>query len=200
MKRVRFGIANCKLQIAHCKVEISDLRSAISNLRFRISDFFRISRFGFRIFLLLLFLATAGRAEELWLHDGSRTWGLVQRVKDDTLVVLLPTGQERDMPLEDIISIRFLGRDPLLVQVGTQEFRFVNGGTLRGQILGNRGDLVSLQTAVAGKRDVSLSHAKGFVALPLAGFTGRKAEELVESQRGDRSPNEDTVLDRQGGT
>jgi hypothetical protein len=84
--------------------------------------------------------------------------------------------------------------------VGTQEFRFVNGGKLRGQVLGNQGDLVSVQTAVAGTRDLDLSHAKGFVALPLAGFTGRKAEELVESDRGDRSPNEDTVLDRQGGT
>ena len=72
-------------------------------------------------------------------------------MKDDKLVVLLPTGQERELPLEDIISIRFLGRDPLLVQVGTQEFRFVNGGKLRGQVLGNQGDLVSVQTAVAGR-------------------------------------------------
>ena len=38
------------------------------------------------------------------------------------------------------------------------------------------------------------------MALPLAGFAGRKAEELVEGDRGERSPNEDTVLDRQGGT
>ncbi len=166
-----------------------------------ISDFrFPISYFSVWICFVAVALAATARGEELWLHDSTRTWGLVERVKDDKLVVTFPTGQEREIPLEDIISIRFLGRDPLLVQVGTQEFRFVNGGKLRGQILGNQGDLVALQTAVAGTRELNLSHAKGFVALPLAGFTGRKAEELVQSDRGDRSPYEDTVLDRQGGT
>jgi len=141
-----------------------------------------------------------GWAEEIWLHDSTRVYGLVQRVtKDDRVGVLLPSGQEQVIPLEDIISVRFLGRDPLLVQAGTQEFRFITGGRLRGQILESKGDQVKVQTAIAGVRGLSLSHVKGFVALPLAGFEGRKAEELVESDRGARSPFEDLVLDRRAG-
>ena len=147
-----------------------------------------------------MLLARTALSEEIWLHDSTRVYGLVQRViGDGRLGVLLPTGKETEVPLEEIIAIRFLGRDPLLVQSGTQEFRFINGGTLRGQILGNQGDLVNVQTAIAGIRDLNLSHFKGFVALPLAGFAGRKAEELVESARGRHSPYADVVLDRRGG-
>ena len=128
----------------------------------------QISNLRFWPCLLAVALATTARAEELWLHDSTRTWGLVEQVKDDTLFVLLPTGRQREVPLEDIISIRFLGRDPLLVQVGTQEFRFVNGGKLRGQILGNQGDLVSVQTAVAGTRELNLVARQGLCG-PAAG-------------------------------
>ncbi len=150
--------------------------------------------------LCLLFSIPSAFGEEIWLHDNTRTWGLVQRVTaDGKLAVLLTNGQESEIALEDIISIRFLGRDPLLVQAGTQEFRFVNGGRLRGQVLGNQGDLLKVQTAIAGPQDLDVGHLKGFIALPLSGFTGRKAEELVESDRGERSASEDTVLDRQGG-
>ncbi len=154
------------------------------------------------ITILLLVSWTAGlaKAEEIWLHDNTRIWGLVQRVTaDEKLAVLLTTGLEMEIPLPDIISIRFLGRDPLLVEAGTQEFRFVNGGRLRGQVMGNQGDLLKVQTAIAGPQDLNLAHLKGFLALPLSGFTGRKAEELVESDRGERIASEDTVLDRQGG-
>lgn len=154
------------------------------------------------ITILLLVSWTAGlaKAEEIWLHDNTRIWGLVQRVTaDEKLAVLLTTGLEMEIPLPDIISIRFLGRDPLLVEAGTQEFRFVNGGRLRGQVMGNQGDLLKVQTAIAGPQDLNLAHLKGFLALPLSGFTGRKAEELVESDRGKRIASEDTVLDRQGG-
>ena len=158
---------------------------------------FRVSRFALGVALVL---GAWAHGEEIWLHDSTRVYGLVQRVTTgDRLGVLLPTGQEQEIPLEDIISIRFLGRDPLLVQAGTQEFRFITGGRLRGQILESESDRVRVQTAIAGVRDLSLSHVKGFVALPLAGFEGRKAEELVESERGGRSPFEDMVLDRRAG-
>ncbi len=166
--------------------------------------------------LLLLAVAASAAGEEIWLHDSSRVYGLVQRVtSDDKLGVALPSGQDAEIPLEDIISIRFLGRDPLLVQSGTQEFRFVVGGRLRGQVLGSHlhlapgrpvrnedvtpGDAVAVETAIAGHLDLNLAHVKGFVALPLAGFSGRKAEELVESELGERSPHLDMVLDRRGG-
>jgi len=152
-------------------------------------------------FLMPVILSpVAADAEEIWLHDAGRVYGLVQRVtNDDKLGVLLPDGKEDEIPLEDIVSIRFLGRDPLLVQTGTQEFRFVGGGRLRGQILENQGDLVRVQTAIAGVQQLDMSRFKGFVALPLVGFTGRKAEEMVESDRGRYGPHEDLVLDRRGG-
>lgn len=122
------------------------------------------------------------QAEEVWLYDNSRIYGLVRAVgKDKTLTVMLPTGEEQKVPLEDIIAIRFLGRSPLLVQSGTQEFRFINGGQIRGQILSNDADVLQVQTAIAGQVPIDLARVKGFVALPLAGFIGRKAEELVES-------------------
>ena len=142
----------------------------------------------------------SARAEEIWLYDNTRVSGWVQRVTpDEKLGVLLPTGEERDIPLENIVSIRFLGRDPLLIQAGTQEFRFVNGGKLRGQILSNEGDAVKVQTAAAGPLSLDLARFKGFLALPQVGFVGRKAEDLVESDRGKWSPHADVVLDDGGG-
>jgi hypothetical protein len=132
----------------------------------------------------ILVIAGAAQAEEIWLYDNSRVYGLVQGVSDDGshLIVLLPTGKEQSIKLEEIIAIRFLGRNPLLVQSGTQEFRFVNGGWIRGQILENIGDVIKVRTAMAGVIDVNFKHLRGFVALPLAGFSGRKAEELVDSE------------------
>jgi hypothetical protein len=137
------------------------------------------------IALAALVLATSlVHAEEVWLYDNSRVYGLVQGVSEDgsRLIVLLPTGKEQAIRLEEIIAIRFLGRNPLLVQSGTQEFRFVNGGWIRGQILENVGDVIKVRTAMAGVIDVNFKHLRGFVALPLAGFSGRKAEELVDSE------------------
>ena len=148
--------------------------------------------------VLVVFGTVALQAEEVWLYDNSRIYGLVQGVsKEGKLVILLPTGVEHRVKLEEIIAIRFLGRNPLLVQSGTQEFRFVNGGSLRGQILHNRGDLIHTRTARAGTIDLNFSYLRGFVALPLAGFSGRKAEELVESGLNRKwSKYLDVVLDR----
>lgn len=138
-------------------------------------------------------------AEEIWLHDNTRLHGLVRGVNAaGQITVALPVGTDQAVPLEDVIAIRFLGRTPLLVQSGTQEFRFIDGGRLRGQILANQGDRLRLQTALAGEIEVDLAHVRGFVALPLVGFSGRKAEELVESQIGKGSPALDLVLDRRG--
>lgn len=148
---------------------------------------------------LVLVGAGVALAEEIWLHDNSRIYGLVRDVdKAGTITVLQATGQEQKVPMEDVISVRFLGRNPLLVQSGTQEFRFINGGTVRGQILYNNGDLVLVQTAMAGLIEINLSHVKGFVSLPLSGFSGRKAEELIESETGRLSPSLDQLLERRG--
>ncbi|MCG3181513.1 MAG: hypothetical protein BIFFINMI_03909 [Phycisphaerae bacterium] len=144
--------------------------------------------------------AAAAHAEEIWLYDNTRVYGLVRGVSADgaSLEVLLPTGDKQDVPMEQIIAIRFLGRNPLLVQSGTQEFRFINGGHLRGRILHNDGDIVVVETAMAGVVQIDLAFVKGFVSLPLAGFSGRKAEELVESELGKNSPSLDQVLDHRG--
>jgi len=138
-------------------------------------------------------------AEEIWLHDNTRLYGLVQGITPEgKLKVLLPTGDVQSPALEEVVAIRFLGRNPLLVQTGTQEFRFVNGGSLRGQILGNAGDALRVQTTFAGVVEFDLSRLKGFVALPMAGFSGRKAEELVDGDRGRLSASLDVVLDDRG--
>ena len=145
------------------------------------------------------------RAEEIWLSDNSRVFGLIRSVtRDGKLGVLQHTGDERQIALEDIIAIRFLGRNPLLAQSGVQEFRFIRGGKLRGQILQNDGDRLKIQTALAGTIDLDLSCLKGFVALPMSGFIGRKAGELVDAPSALldsgalNSPNIDMVLDRRG--
>ena len=144
--------------------------------------------------------AVAG-AEEIWLYNNTREYGLVQGVAPGgkELVVLMPTGEEKKIKLQEIIAIRFLGRNPLLVQSGTQEFRFVNGGTIRGQILENVGNLIRTRTATADTITIDFARLRGFVALPLAGFIGRKAEELVDSPYDKRhSKYLDTVLDHRG--
>lgn len=145
--------------------------------------------------------AVPALAEEVWLHDNSRVFGLVRGVTaEGKIQVREATGTDREVPLEEVIAIRFLGRSPLLVQSGTQEFRLSGGSRLRGQILYNDGDLIHLSTAVAGQISLDLGYLRGFVALPLAGFSGRKAEELVDTPAGRYSPAIDVVLDRRGST
>ncbi|MDA1138582.1 MAG: NPCBM/NEW2 domain-containing protein [Planctomycetota bacterium] len=139
--------------------------------------------------------------EEIWLANNTRVYGLIESISEDGKVgVLQPTGEVQKIPLEGIIAIRFLGRSPLLVQSGTQEFRFVQGGRLRGQILKNAADDLSVSTSFAGELNLNLSHFRGFVGLPMSGFTSRKAEELVDSEAAGGSVYKDVVLDRRGST
>lgn len=149
--------------------------------------------------MLLIGAALPAAGEEVRLFDNSRVYGLIRGVTDSgEIVVQQPTGEQSTLRLEEVISIRFLGRNPLLVQTGTQEFRFLEGSRVRGQILYNEGDIVRVQTALAGTIDIDLGHLRGFVALPLEGFSGRKAEELVERTLDGHSPSLDVVLDRRG--
>jgi len=148
---------------------------------------------------LFLLLAPSLCAEEVWLHDNTRLYGQVGSVSlDGRIGVVMPDGQEKSVALEEIVAIRFLGREPLLIQNGTQEMRFLDGGRLRGQIIANQGDRLRLQTALAGELDVDLGQLRGFVSLPLVGFSGRKAEELVEGETGRNPASLDQVLDRRG--
>lgn len=151
------------------------------------------------LFLALTVFASSVFCEEIRLHENSRVFGLIRAV-DETgqLTVQQPAGDQVEIPLENIISIRFLGRSPLLVQSGMQDFRLIDGSSLRGQILYNDGDRLNVKTAVAGTISLDLSHIKGFVALPMIGFSGRKAEELLDRPASDETSALDLVLDRRG--
>ncbi len=110
------------------------------------------------------FVGRAG-AEEVWLHDNSRVYGLIRGVTaDGQIQVREATGTDRNVPLEEVIAIRFLGRSPLLVQSGTQEFRLAGGSRIRGQFLYNDGDLLHISTALAGPISLDLGYLRGFVA------------------------------------
>ncbi len=155
----------------------------------------------FAICAAIAMFANPLRAEELWLHDNTRLYGHVGGVSPtNELELIEPGGKKQSVRLDHVIAIRFLGRDPLLIQTGTQEFRFVAGGRLRGQIMHNDGDQLVVQTAMAGEVRLNMAHLKGFVALPLIGFSGSKAEELVESMSERQSSAIDMVLDRRGAT
>ncbi len=147
----------------------------------------------------MCFAAASIRAEEIRLHDNSRVFGLVNAVTPTGgIAIRQPTGEDVEVPLEEVISVRFPGRSPLLIQSGTQEFRFLSGSRLRGLILGCSDNHLQVQTALAGTISMDLAHLKGFVALPLSGFSGRKAEELIESTPPGLSAALDVVQDRRG--
>ena len=150
--------------------------------------------------LVLLSAAAAGclNAEEIWLADNTRMYGFIKAATATELTVSLYSGEEKNIPLEDIINIRYLGRTPLLVQTGVQEFRLIRGGAIRGQILQSSGDKLQILTAMAGIIELNVGYMKGFVALPLSGFVGRKAEETAESESGKYGPTRDIFLDRSG--
>ncbi len=140
-------------------------------------------------------------AEEVRLYDNKRIYGTISSIEDNgqSIVVLLPTGEEKKIPLTDIIAISFLGRSPLLVQSGTQEFRFINGSAVRGQMIRNQGNNVVAQSAIGGENiQFDLSHLKGFVSMPMSEYGGRKAAELVESKGSDDTMLQDLVIDRRG--
>lgn len=153
---------------------------------------------GLAIVCLLLACSERGRAEEIWLHDNSRLYGLVQGIEAEKLVIQLHSGERKSVPLEEVVAIRFMGRPNLMLQSGVQEFRFVQGGKLRGRIVGNESDLVVVESALAGTVRFDAGCLKGFVALPVMGFVGRKSEELVDGERGSASASIDLVLDRRG--
>ena len=153
---------------------------------------------GLAVFLVGGLAAFGAVAEELWLHDNTRVYGLVEQVSDGKVHVFLPTTERKAIPLEDIVSIRFLGRDPLLIQTGTQEFRYINGGSLRAQIIGYEGNKALVESAMAGTLSFDLKHCRGFVALPMFGFSSLKAEELVEEEASEETALYDVLIDRRG--
>ncbi len=140
-------------------------------------------------------------AEEVRLYDNNRIYGTINSIEDNgqSIGVLLPTGEEKTIPMTDIIEINFLGRSPLLIQSGTQEFRFINGSAVLGQLIRNQGNNVVAQSAIVGENmQFDLSRLKGFVSMPMSEYGGRKASELVESAGSDETMLQDLVIDRRG--
>jgi len=150
------------------------------------------------VLLLALIPPVRLAAEEIWLFNDKRIYGLVEKAtKDGKISVFLPSGKQIELPLSHVIAIRFLGRNALLIQSGTQEFRLTDGSALRGQILGNVSNKVQVDTAMAGILEMDLAYAQGFLSLPMIGLHSLKAEELVLGDT-DRGRINDLVIDRRG--
>ena len=152
----------------------------------------------------LAIFAGVGRAEEIRLHNNQRIYGLIDGLAGPNMLrVIDASGALRDVSIEDIVSITYRGRERRMIQSGTQEFRFIDGGILRAEVLGNQGDDLRLLTRTSGEVSFNLDCFTGFVALPVMGLFGRKALEMVELgiediDVEDTSPNLDLVMDRRG--
>lgn len=137
-----------------------------------------------RIRNFLLILLSLGFAslfsEEIRLHDNTYLFGSVASFKDGNIEVRLSNGETKIVSLEDVIIVRFLGRVPLSLQSGTQEFRFIDGSKIRALIDKNEKDTIFVNSATAGNIDFDLNKLKGFVSLPIEGYVGGKAEDMVE--------------------
>lgn len=154
--------------------------------------------------LALVLACGALQAEEIRLYNNERIFGLIDGLVDArTLRVIDADGSIRKVPVEEVVSITYRGRERRMIQSGTQEFRFVGGGQLRAQILGYQGDDLILLTRTSGQIQRNVDCFTGFVALPVVGLYGRKAVEMVELDIGDldiedTSPFLDVLMDRRG--
>ena len=103
------------------------------------------------------------------------------------------------IPLENIITITFRGRESRMLLAGTQELRMIDGGRIRGRFVKNSGDDLVVDTFCLGQLNLKLENLKGFVSLPQTGRAGRWAEEMLDE--GKVTGEEqflDQVIDRRG--
>ena len=158
--------------------------------------------FGAACAALLLVLPAQG--EDIRLCDNTRLNAMIEEVvggPEPALKVTTMDGQAKTIPLADIITINFRGRESRMLLAGTQELRLVNGDRIRGRFLRNDGDRLVLDTYFLGEFTIALDKLKGFVTLPQVGRAGRWAEEMVEEKAAD-GPEQflDEVIDRRGST
>jgi hypothetical protein len=148
------------------------------------------------------FFTATLRAEEIWLCDNSRLYGIVAEAGADgtSIKVLLPDDSARELPLAEIIAITFRGRPPAFLQSGTQEFHFVSGGSLRGEVLGFNQNALCILTNGCGAIETDTKNLQGFLGLPLTGLAGRRAEEMLQAPVNTSSPSLDTLIDNRGST
>lgn len=161
-------------------------------------------RLAARVMASILLLVTVNLprpavGEEIRFVDNHQINAMIEAVSGDELRITTMEGETRTVPLRDILTITFRGREPRMLPAGTQELRFVNDDRLVGMLKGVRSDALALDTFTAGLYDVNIGNLKGFVTMPQMGRVGREAEELAES-----APREgdarflDAVLDRRG--
>jgi hypothetical protein len=115
---------------------------------------------------------------------------------DGKLRLLSASGQSRVVPVEDLVSIQFWGRQPRSIHSGTQELRLVTGDRIRGQILKLEDDVLHLDSFAVGPVGVPMPGIHGLLALPVQGAAGRRAEELLSDRDLEPTGFLDCVLDR----
>jgi hypothetical protein len=156
-----------------------------------------MKRRRFLFLLLMLWHARAASAEEIYLQDGKRLMAMIEAVSaDGTMTLRLPSGRMQTAELSQVISITFRGREPRAIRAGTQEFHFVTGDHLRGQIARLDGDLLLTDAPSVGGVPVPLSSLRGFLTMPIEGKAGRRAIELVSGDDDEPTGKMDQVLDR----
>lgn len=159
------------------------------------------SRSRARLLALALAALPAGAApaEEIRLFDNTRVNAMIEEVVKDGIRITTMDGETKVVPLKDIVTISFRGRELRMLLAGTQEIRFVNGDRLRGMLRSQKGDEITLDTFSCGLYTVNIANLKGFVTMPQMGRVGREAEETVEEPRAKgESVFLDRVLDRRG--
>ena len=153
-------------------------------------------KFTFAILAFAL-IPTFGVAEEINWQDGKRLMAMVEAVSADGKMTLrLPTGRMQVAELTQVISITFRGREPRAIRAGAQEFHFVTGDRLKGQIVQLNGDTLLMDAPSVGTLPVPLSSLRGFLTMPIAGKGGRRAIELVTGDDDEPTGKMDQILDR----
>lgn len=149
------------------------------------------------VLVMLAFPAATARSEEIYFQDGQRLMAMVEAIDAHGKITLrLPSGRMSTAELTQVSSINFRGREPQAIRAGAQEFHFVSGDRLKGQIVELSGDTLSVETAAAGPLPVPLASLRGFLTMPVEGRVGRRAIELVTGDDEDPTGKMDQILDR----
>jgi len=152
---------------------------------------------GLSICLLLAGFATSAPAEEIYFQDGKRLMAMIEAIDGKGKITLrLPSGRMSAAELTQINSITFRGREPRAIRAGAQEFHFVSGDRLKGQIVRLQSDTLLTETAGVGDLPIPLAALRGFLTMPIEGKAGRRAIELVTGDDEDPTGKMDQVLDR----
>jgi hypothetical protein len=152
---------------------------------------------GITLLLLSGGLAAPSAAEEIYFQDGKRLMAMVEAVsRDGKMTLRLPTGRLAPADLTQVNAISFRGREARAIRAGAQEFHFVSGDRLKGQLVALDGDTLVTETSATGKLAVPLSSLRGFLTMPVEGKAGRRATELVTGDDDEPTGKMDQVLDR----